>query len=712
MSTRSRFLPGALVALAALLAEPFALASPAPFTLEEILSAPFPSGLESAPSQGRIAWVVYESGTRNIWVAGPPEYAARAITSYARDDGQALGELRWTPDAEGIVFVRGGPPNAADESPNPTSDPAGAERALWFVSVSGSEPWRLDEGHSPAVSPRGDRIVYLKDDKVWSIPLRPIQDARPGQEGVPEPRQLFQARGRCRSPRWSPDGSRLAFVSDRGTNSYIGIYDLDEESLRYLDPSVDRDSDPAWSPDGDRIAFIRIPAYRRAFMFGPRRTGEPWSIRVADRSTGKGWEAWKAQPGPGSVFRGIAAESALVWTGDGRVVFPWEKDGWLHLYSVKASGGEALLLTPGEFEVQHVAPIPDGGGVVFSSNQEDVDRRHLWRLDAKAREPSRITAGAGIEWSPVVTSDGRAVAFLRSDGRRPAHAAITTGPGEPRALRTAPLPGGFPLERLVEPKQVVLSAADGLRVHGQLFLPPRTTEGKRHPAVLYMHGGSRRQMLLGWHYRQYYHNCYAMNQYLASRGYVVLSVNYRSGIGYGLEFREAEEFGATGASEFNDILGAGLYLRGRPDVDPNRIGLWGGSYGGYLTALGLARASDLFAAGVDLHGVHDWNVVIHHFRPEYDVHEQPEAARLAFESSPMASIEHWRSPVLLIHGDDDRNVPFSETVHLAEELRKQGVEFEQLIFPDEVHGFLTHRRWLEALQASADFFDRHLGAGE
>ena len=189
---------------------------------------------------------------------------------------------------------------------------------------------------------------------------------------------------------------------------------------------------------------------------------------------------------------------------------------------------------------------------------------------------------------------------------------------------------------------------------------------------------------------------------------MVLSVNYRSGTGYGLEFREALNYGATGASEFNDVLGAGLCLRSRPDVDPRKIGLWGGSYGGYLTAMGLARASDLFAAGVDIHGVHDWNVVLRNFIPTYDPREQEARARLAFESSPMASIKNWRSPVLLIHGDDDRNVPFSESVTLAEALRKQSVELEQLIFPDEVHSFLTHTHWLQALRATAEFFERRL----
>jgi dipeptidyl aminopeptidase/acylaminoacyl peptidase len=242
-----------------------------------------------------------------------------------------------------------------------------------------------------------------------------------------------------------------------------------------------------------------------------------------------------------------------------------------------------------------------------------------------------------------------------------------------------------------------------MRIHGQLFLPPDATPGEKHPAMIFFHGGSRRQMLLGWHYMDYYHNAYGMNQYLASLGYVVLSVNYRSGIGYGLNFREALNYGASGASEFNDVLGAGLYLRLRSDVDPKRIGLWGGSYGGYLTALGLARASDLFAAGVDFHGVHDWSA----FRgPDRTADEN--ATRTAFNSSPMAAVSTWHSPVLLIHGDDDRNVPFSQTVMLVEALRKQNVQFDELIFPDEIHGFLTEKRWLQAYQAAADFLSKHL----
>jgi dipeptidyl aminopeptidase/acylaminoacyl peptidase len=244
-----------------------------------------------------------------------------------------------------------------------------------------------------------------------------------------------------------------------------------------------------------------------------------------------------------------------------------------------------------------------------------------------------------------------------------------------------------------------------------LFIP-RGAASTRHPAVVFMHGGPVRQMLAGWHYMDYYSNAYAMNQYLAARGFVVLALNYRAGIGYGLDFREADQVGAGGASEYNDVLAAAEYLKSRADVDPKRIGLWGGSYGGYLTALGLARNSDVFKAGVDLHGVHDW----HHWtlgvrddHPLYVLDTPPEQLATALEASPVSAVSRWRSPVLLIQGDDDHNVPFSESVRLAEALRAQGVEYAELVFPDEIHGFLRHDSWIRAYSATAQFLERHLG---
>jgi dipeptidyl aminopeptidase/acylaminoacyl peptidase len=221
-------------------------------------------------------------------------------------------------------------------------------------------------------------------------------------------------------------------------------------------------------------------------------------------------------------------------------------------------------------------------------------------------------------------------------------------------------------------------------------------------------------MMPGFHYMDYYHNAYAMNQYLASQGYVVLSVNYRLGVMYGRAFREAPNASWRGAAEYKDILAGAKYLQSLPIVDPKKIGLWGGSYGGYLTALGLARNSDIFAAGVDFHGVHDWSVFLPHDENAPAPPDAKEAEKLAFESSPDASVAGWKSPVLLIHGDDDRNVPFEQTVDLAQRLRENHVSFDELIFPDEIHGFLMFKSWVRAYGATADFFDRTLrqGSGE
>lgn len=663
-------------------------------TMEALMSAPFPSALAAAPN-GTLAWVQNAEGVRNIWLATGPEYRARQVTRYLADDGQDIGSLAFSADGRTLVFVRGGSANRQGEVPNPTSSPAGAEQALWRLAVESGEITRIGIGSSPAISPRGDGLAFLRGGDVWWAPL-----------AGGNPSILVRGRGGEGSLRWSPSGEHLAYVSSRGDHSYIGIYTAADTSLMWISPSVDSDENPAWSPDGSQIAFTRAPTASRLTIFRPTRTAEPWSIRVADARTGQSRELWRADAGRGSAFWPVVGEAQLLWLGD-RIVFPWEKNGWVQLYAIGSNGGNALHLTPGAFEVEYVAAHPNGRDITYNSNQDDIDRRHIWRVSARGGAPERLTPGQGIEWSPTPMASG-AIAYFASGARTPAYAALLQN-GLARALAPETMPRAFASQAaLVEPSAVMITAADGKQIPAQLFLPRDARPGDRRPAIVYMHGGSRRQMLLGFNYSSYYHHAYSMNQFLASQGYVVLSLNYRSGIGYGMEFREALNYGASGASEFNDVLGAGLYLRARPEVDAGRIGLYGGSYGGYLTAMGLSRASDLFAAGVDIHGVHDWNVGIRTFIPSYNVLERVEEARVALSSSPMSTIDSWRSPVLVIHGDDDRNVSFAETVTLVEALRKRGVEVEQLVFPDEVHSFLRHANWLSAYRAAADFFQRRL----
>jgi len=668
------------------------------FSIEAVMSAPFPTDLVAAPTGDKLAWVYNTEGERNIWMAEGPAFRGKQLSSWKGDDGQEITSLSFSPDGKNIIYVRGAAPNRRGEIPNPDLIPDGAKQEIWLLTIADGKSTRLDSGREPTISPDGKRLAYVKGGQVWVREMG----------GNAAARQAFAIRGSAGSLRWSPLSSQLAFVSSRGDHAFVGVYDFTGGELRYLQPSVDKDGSPAWSPDGKSVAFLRMPNRRSNLPFEPKREGHPFSLWVADAATGNAQEIWRANAGRGSVFKEISANNQIFWGSGNRIVFPWEGEGWTQLYSVSAvPGAVPVNLSPGAHEVQYVHLSPDGKNMFYSCNRDDIDRQHIWKASLDGSSITQVTRGEGIEWLPVVTAGSGQVAFLASTGTHPAHAAMLKGDA-PAALAPDAMPADFPLDKLVQPEQVVFSAADGMQIHGQLFLPKNRKPGQQYPALLFFHGGSRRQMLLGFHHRSYYHYSYAMNQWLADQGYIVLSVNYRSGIGYGLEFREALNYGATGASEFNDVMGSALYLKNRPDVDPARIGLWGGSYGGYLTAMGLAKAPDLFAAGVDIHGVHDWNVVIKNFVPDYNPEARPDFAKLAFDSSPMAYIKDWRAPVLLIHGDDDRNVPFSETVDLAESLRNQGVYFEQLIFPDEVHSFLLHRNWIAAFRASLDFFNRQL----
>lgn len=664
------------------------------FTIEDILKAPFPSGLISSKSKDRVAWVFNIEGRRNVWVADGPEWMPRKITSYDSDNGIEISYLSFSPDGSIIVYVLGGFPNRQGEFPNPTSDPKGAKQEIWAVNVEDGKTWNLGEGSNPEISPNGDIVAFLRQGRVYYSSV----------DGSKKSQLMFYVRGRISNFSWSPDGSKIAFDSTRDDHSFIGIFDLKGNSIKWLSPSIDFDLSPVWSSDGRYIAFFRFPGgERRSYMIG----GTSFSIMVCDIQTEKCWEAWKCPDSSGG-FAQTYPSTPIFWAGE-RIVFYSEHEGWMHLYSVSVKGEDLICLTPGEYEVENVTLTPDEKTIYFNSNKNDIDRRHIWAVSPSGKNLQQITSGKGIEWSPVISSSGKYMIYFCSTPYQPASPAVLElGSKKSKLIASHLIPKEFPINELVEPNQVIFKAPDGLNIHGQLFIPKNLKKGDKLPAVIYLHGGPIRQMLLGWHYSSYYHNAYAFNQFLASRGYIVLSVNFRSGIGYGRAFRTAPNQGPRGTSEYQDVVAGAKYLQTRGDVDPKRIGLWGGSYGGYLTALGLARDSEIFAAGVDLHGVHDW--VLRAKRRDgggWDIKE--EEYQIAYDSSPVADVYFWKSPVLFIHGDDDRNVDFIQTINLVnklKELKKAYVEI--LVIPDEVHSFLLHKSWIEVFKKSFDFFERFL----
>jgi dipeptidyl aminopeptidase/acylaminoacyl peptidase len=676
--------------------------SAANFTLEQVMSSPFPSNLVAAKRRGRVAWVFNAKGVRNLWIADAPDFAAKQVTHYSDDDGVPIASLRITPDGRTLVYVRGSELNENGRVADPTNGVAVRKQQVWSVDADGGSPRLLGEmgcGEEDCedieLSPDGQFAVWAARKQLW---IAPVSGATPAH-------QLSDLRGENLSPRWSPDGREIAFVSNRVDHSFIAIYDFGRDNVRYLSPSADRDISPRWSADGKHVAFIRLPGLQEKLPLIPVQV-TPWAIWVADAASGNGKELWHSGNTPNDSFPELSADSSFHYPGNDRLLFASEQDGWNHLYSISTNGGAPTLLTPGQFEVEDVELSADQKSVLFSSNQEDVDRRHIRRVALDGGKPQPLSRGETIEWSPV-ESAGQ-VLCLGSGATMPAMPYRITAQGR-EMLAAAALPTDLPSKQLVTPKQVIFKSEDGLEIHGQLFVPEGRT--KPGPALIFVHGGPIRQMMLGFHYMYYYHNAYAMNQYLASQGYVVLSVNYRLGIMYGRAFREPANAGWRGSSEYRDVIAGAKYLQRLPTVDGKKIGIWGGSYGGLLTALGLARNSDVFAAGVDMHGVHDWSVFLPHWENRPGAPDRKEAEKLAFESSPDASVSNWKSPVLLIHGDDDRNVPFGQTVDLAQRLREQKVHLEELIFPDEIHDFLLWRSWVKAYRASADFFDKELRTG-
>jgi len=687
-----------------------------PFTLEQVISSPFPSELVAAAHGSRVAWVFNTRGVRNIWVADGPDFVhtARMVTHYSADDGQPIASLRLTPEGTTALYALGSELNEAQESANPESWTKGAKQQVFALDVDAkdkdAEPRQLGEMGCPdedcediEISPDGKWAMWSAKKKLWLASI----------DGKQQAKELASVRGAAVQPKWSPDGKHIAFVSQREGHSFVAVYDFDGSSIRYLAPSVDKDSMPRWSPDGKWIAFVRVAGDEQKRPLIPVRP-EPWSLWIADAFTGMGRLLWRSGGKLEDSLPELTEDGSLNFSADGRVVFASEQDGRNHLYSIAAGGGEARLLTPGDFDVEDVTLSADKTWVIYSSNQDDVDRRHLWRVPVSGGTLQQaLTSGETMEWSPVQTGDGQSILCLGSTATSPAMPYEVAAKGREMVAKQA-LPSDFPSASLVTPKQVIFKSDDGVTLHGQLFLP-RNAKGKA-PGLVFMHGGPIRQMMLGFHYMDYYHNAYAENQYLASRGYAVLSVNYRLGIMYGRAFRKAPNTVWRGAAEYKDIVAAARYLQSVPEVDGEKIGLWGGSYGGFLTAMGLARNSELFKAGVDFHGVHDWSVFLTE-RPYFGnlalrPPDAETAVKLAWDSSPDAYVGTWKAPVLLIHGDDDRSVPFSQTVDLVQRLRAQHVPFEQLILPDEIHGFLMWRDWVRAYTATAEFFDRTLKRGE
>jgi dipeptidyl aminopeptidase/acylaminoacyl peptidase len=718
-------------------------------TIANYIGTPEAMEITSARKADRIAWWSYDKGLRNVFAAAAPDFKPVRVTSFLEDDGEEIANLSLSDDGSLVVFVRGSAPNRLGWIANASHRPEGAERAIWAGRTIGGAAWRVAEGSAPALSPDGKYVLYVKDGQIHRASTAP--GAHPASMEKDE-KPFIKAWGTNSQPRWSPDGSKISFVSNRVNHAFVVIYDVKKRTVNYVSPSVDFDGSPTWSPDSKQIAFTRRPGTpfgqqtqeggggignptgpafnanagraggfpgggapggggggrggrgggsaadpatsRYGLLAATFPGGHTLKLMVADVATLEAKEFWHNEPND-ATFGNIPQ---IRWAGES-VVFTVQvpNDEWERYFKLAVNGSDAkpvlLTTTDGLIEDQTaVSYSADGKTLYYCTNAKDIERRHIWAVSTSGGTPRQVSTGDGVETYPAPLASGKTVASLYFNYATPASVAVFPAAGGTPKVITS-LPKDFPAAAHVRPEIIHTKAADGLDISNTLFLPKDLKPGEKRPAMIFVHGGPQRQMLPAYHYFQFYHWAYAVNQWMADQGYIVLSINYRSGVGYGRNFRNAPNTNARGNSEYQDVVAGGKYLQSRADVDPTRVGIWGLSYGGLLTSQALARNSDMFVAGADLAGVHLYGNSL-------------DTAQLSFKSSAISAMDTWKSPVFLVHGDDDRNVDFAQTVGLVQLLRARGIYYELTVVPDDIHESLLHANWVRDFGKMNDFLHR------
>src|SRR5258708_3725297 len=676
-----------------------------------------------------------EAPNRSGWSPNPsadphgPEHAIWAARTAGggawRVADAANPEL--APDGSSILFIKDGQSYRGKVNhTKPTAEVDCGEKGFiteWGVQ---SEPkWSPDGRRIAFVSTRVDHSFIV----VYDVATRSVKYMSPGVD--------FDT-----SPMWMADGKHLIFIRRPGLA--FGQQTLltgAGSGAAYAAPAQSRAGATGGRGGGGRGAAAapgnaETPVNNAPGIMGATfKGGYTIGFYKADVVTGDALEIWHNQPNDK-----IAANIGNVRLADDTVIFPFAPPGapggrggvaarggaagrapapetrepankepaskepideWDRYYSLNVMDAAArpvlLTTTDGLIENQTSVELSaDEKTFYYCTNAHDIERRHIWAVPVKGGTPVQVTTGEGVETYPTSLASGKYLVTLSADWNMPQSVGVwNLGSAKQKIVFPTTMPG-FPKNAHVKPEIVITKADDGLEIHNQLFLPKDLKPGERRPAIVFVHGGPPRQMMPAYHYMQFYHWAYGINQWLANQGYIVMSINYRLGVGYGRSFRQAPNGGANGNSEYKDVLAGGKYLQTRPDVDPNRVGIWGLSYGGLLTAQALARNSDIFKAGVDLAGVHlEGNSL------------DPES--VSYKSSAISEIDKWKSPVLLVQGDDDRNVAFLQTVGLVQLLRQRDVYYDLIVFPDDVHESLLHSRWLYTLGRMETFLHKFLG---
>jgi dipeptidyl aminopeptidase/acylaminoacyl peptidase len=420
-------------------------------------------------------------------------------------------------------------------------------------------------------------------------------------------------------------------------------------------------------------------------------------------------DAWVREIGPSNNVSG-----GLGWLPDNRRVwFLAEHDGWMHLYTVDVTAGtpQRQQLTQGRFEIDRVQLSPDGRTFYIESTEHHPGERHLYALSVDGGARTKLTTVTGAT-SGEIAPDNSTFAVIHSTATRPPEVfSMANRAGaelRPVTTSTSAEWRGF---KWVAPQLVTYKARDGAEVYARLYTP-EMVGARRHPtnpAVVFVHGAGYLQN--AHRYWSSYYREYMFHHLLASRGYVVLDPDYRASAGYGRDWRTAI-YRWMGGKDLQDVADGAKYLVDSHKVHPRRIGVYGGSYGGFITLMAMFTTPDVFAAGAALRPVTDWA----HYNHPYtsNILNEPQSDIDAYrKSSPIYFAEGLKGALLIAHGMVDVNVHFQDSVRLAQrliELRKEN--WELALYPVEDHGFVEETSWADEYKRILKLFEQHLKNGE
>ncbi len=702
------------------------LAAPAEeFTLDSLFKRPYAWG--TTPSQ--IAWAKHAHVLCFLWNA--EGQAFRDLYSYNADtkslkrltDLDGLkdpindNEAEHDPHRQDYVPPRGG--IASFDLTEDGKEAVFSYRGdLFIAAANGSGVRRLTKTKTPEVNPQfspdGSKVAYGQGGQIYVLNL---------SGGLLEQRTDLKPPAMLAGFRWSPDGKMLAYgvSANAGRTLPLPIYSGQFVTAAPIPRSVAGDAPVAvqWyvmEASGDapaRLLDTGKGISRRAPQWSPdskylllaeqAANFKSQDVRVVDVNTGKSKVVFHQDDD-----RWVeAADMGWDQTGQ-RLWFTSDQSGYQHLYTVSAAGEGLKQITQGEWEIHNDpfshSPQWIGDWIYYSSTAESTAERQYYRVKGDGgTAPERLSKVPGLHvgW---MSEDGQILASMRADMKNPMDLYV-----DGRQVTKSPL-AGFGKMPWAETRFLHYpSLKDGKAVSARLMLPPGYNpddpKAKPRPAILYIHGsGYATSVLQQW--GSYQELRFVFNNYLASRGFVALEMDYRGSTNYGRDWRSGVYLN-MGGPDLEDVLGGVEYLRKLKNIDMNRIGIWGWSYGGFMTAAAMFKSPDTFKAGAAFSGVYDWLNYNAGYTDERLTMpaENPEAYQ---RSSPIHFSNRLRNHFLMLHGIADDNVLFQEAVQLSEKLVHEGKPFEEAFYPEENHAYVRDESLRDAFGRTARFFEQYL----